>query len=294
MNIVCSGTINRDIVEFADGGRLESTGGLMYSVLSLAVLSSKDYRIIPVSNAGADIWNKVISILGQYEQVDLQGLNKCSCPNNTVYLRLEEGKERDEHTDLHLPAIEYSQIEPYCGCEVMMLNFTSGFEMNYETVRRVIDNFNGLIYIDIHSLTLGIDENRHRIPRRIDEGLKWIEGAEFVQATEKEVWSFFMDSDRVKGVDWAGSRIAERCGQAFLMTRGRRGVSVFSKAGIFHIPGLKLGSIVDTTGCGDVFGAAFILEYLRSGSIMRAAENGNEAAAKKCLISGIEDIKLLK
>ena len=294
MEIVCAGTINRDIVEFADGRRSESLGGLVYSIMALAVLSPGSGRIIPVVNAGKDIYNSVTDELGRFRQIDLEGLHKCDCPNNAVYLCLQEGRERDEHTDLHLPRIEYHQFEPYLDSGALMLNFASGFEMDFATARRIIDAFQGIVYMDIHSLTLGIDDNRHRIRRTIPEGLNWIDGVDFVQATEEEIRSFFREDERDLGIDVAGRRIADRCRKACFVTRGSRGVRVYTKEGMVEIEPEKIENVIDTTGCGDVFGAAFLISYLENGEVIKAAEFGNKAAALKCGMAGFGELGGLK
>ena len=294
MKIVCAGTINRDVVEFSDGRRLESLGGLMYSLAAISLLAPESARIIPVSNIGDDIYDSAMDELSKFKQIDLGELRRCDCPNNAVYLYLQEGRERDEHTDLNLPRIEYSQFEPHLDSDALMLNFTSGFELDFVTARRVIEAFKGIVYMDIHSLTLGIDDNRHRIRRKIPEGLRWIDGVDLVQATEDEVWSLFDDDGREGGLDRAGKMAADRCRKACLVTRGSRGVRVFTKGGIFDIEPEKINNIIDTTGCGDVFGAAFLIKYLESGDIRAAAKYGNYVAAKKCLFSGIDDLGMLK
>ena len=45
------------------------------------------------------------------------------------------------------------------------------------------------------------------------------------------------------------------------------------------IPAPRVEKVVDTTAAGDAFGAALLLEYLRSGDIREAVKYGNAAGA---------------
>ncbi len=60
-----------------------------------------------------------------------------------------------------------------------------------------------------------------------------------------------------------------------MITLGERGCLVATQEGFQQIPA-QCGEVIDTTGAGDAFFSAFLLQYLRSGSV---AEAGRFAAA---------------
>jgi len=70
-----------------------------------------------------------------------------------------------------------------------------------------------------------------------------------------------------------------------LLTRGDKGVSVFTPDKRKDIPGIKI-KVKDTVGSGDAFSAGFIMEYIKSGNLMRAAQKGNELGAYVAARSG--------
>jgi sugar/nucleoside kinase (ribokinase family) len=79
--------------------------------------------------------------------------------------------------------------------------------------------------------------------------------------------------------------------ETLLVTRGERGVTVtvqdiHKKLTHKDIAGVSLGTTVDATGCGDVFGAAFLYQYLKSKDSFFAAEFANNTAALTATFKG--------
>ena len=70
-----------------------------------------------------------------------------------------------------------------------------------------------------------------------------------------------------------------------LLTRGEKGVSVFTPDKRKDIAGIKV-KVKDTVGSGDAFSAGFIMEYIKSGDLKHAAQKGNELGAYVAARSG--------
>jgi len=87
--------------------------------------------------------------------------------------------------------------------------------------------------------------------------------------------------------------------ETFLITRGERGVTVIvqdihKKLTRKDIAGVSLGNTVDTTGCGDVFGAAFLYNSVKSKDSFIAAEFANNAAALNSTYRTIKELEGLR
>jgi sugar/nucleoside kinase (ribokinase family) len=75
-----------------------------------------------------------------------------------------------------------------------------------------------------------------------------------------------------------------------VVTRGSRGATLFwnekKKIATADVPPAGNGNAADTTGCGDVFGAGFFLDYLKTRDLRSAARFGNFAASRRLGIVG--------
>jgi sugar/nucleoside kinase (ribokinase family) len=65
-----------------------------------------------------------------------------------------------------------------------------------------------------------------------------------------------------------------------VVTRSEKGCVVVSKDGVESVPAFPVGSVVDTTGAGDLFAAGFLFGTVRGMEAKRAAELGALAAAE--------------
>ena len=65
--------------------------------------------------------------------------------------------------------------------------------------------------------------------------------------------------------------MAEQSGKLIVMTMGRHGSIAFYQGEEFSQQAIKVRNVIDTTGCGDTFQAAFAYYYLKSGKNIREA-----------------------
>lgn len=75
------------------------------------------------------------------------------------------------------------------------------------------------------------------------------------------------------------SRLSEN--KVVVVTLGNRGCHCLSKDGAFDLPAFKMKSVVDTTGCGDVFHGAYVYGILQGWGLERVAEFASAVSALK-------------
>ena len=85
--------------------------------------------------------------------------------------------------------------------------------------------------------------------------------------------------------------------KALHITRGKAGSTVFidvhKRIKRIDYPAVEPDAAIDTTGCGDVFGASYCAYYLKSKNISAATEFANRVASFNTQLPGSQQIEKL-
>ncbi len=294
LRIALIGAINRDTIRTPDGMTTESYGGLLYSILSLVALMDGRAEVFPVCNVGQDVQAVVAGLLNPLVRCD--GVRFVPDRNNHCFLDYDAEGRKQETLQGGIPPLTFDRLSPFLTCDALCFNFITGFELSLETFEQVRASTDAPILMDVHSLTLGIDEGRRRYWRRPPDWERWIACARVVQMNEREA-ALMWGTDVTGGAEMRrfGERVLGLGPSVLVVTRGAAGSDALFRdadGGIaaFHAAAEPPGPPVDETGCGDVFLMAFTVEYLRSRDVRRASVFANRAAGANCCLRGIEEI----
>jgi sugar/nucleoside kinase (ribokinase family) len=294
------GTINKDTIIFPGGRRTESFGGILYNLSALSALGGGSIEIEPVCNLGYDVYAQVMEILKKYDNVKLDGIRKVRRRNNHALLRIDKTNERTEILRNRVPALSFAQVKPFLDSDAILVNFISGFDINLAVIKKIRKDTDALIFMDVHSLTLGIHKNGKRFLRTPGSWREYLKQADFVQTNLPELSALSGRELRsLKEIRDFGKHVLSLGPEVLLVTLGEKGALVmykegktceFEKRAGVNVPGFK-----DATGCGDVFSAGFLACYLHTGKLSQSLDFANRVAAVKCKISGVEGVtELLK
>lgn len=294
--IALLGTINRDTIHTADGVTTESYGGLLYSILALAEIASDRAAIYPICNVGRDMEDVVREKLAPYPQVKLDGIRFVPGKNPHCFLDYDaEGRKR-ETLRYDVPQLSLSQIEPFLGCDAMCFNFITGMELALATAQGVRGSAAGLLLMDVHSLTLGIDDNRRRFWRVPPRWKAWVGCVDVVQMNEQEGALLAGESLDGEGATCRfASRVLSAGPSALIITRRHRGSEMIvqdDRAGvaIHRFDAMPIGKPRDETGCGDTFLMGYTWAFLQTGDRAVASRFANRVAGINVCLRGIEGI----
>ena len=297
MKILVVGHFCNDVIHPADGPEVESYGGIYYAVATLSALLNHNDTIVPVFGVHKNEHQLLVEHLEKLSNVDTSGIFKFDGPTNTlhVYQRLTSVSIECSR-DIAAP-IPYEKIRRHLAVDGILVNMVSGFDITLETLdhmRMAIRSHEIPMHFDYHNLTMGLNDRHERFFRPLPDWRRWAFMIDTVQMNEQEIGS--LTSEPLSEDQIAGHLLTLSV-KGLLVTRGERGVSVYTndRKQVHHtdIPGIGVDPVVDATGCGDVFGAAFFANYLKLNDLQAAAQVATRVAATRLKLRGSDELHTL-
>ena len=292
--IAVVGSINRDTICTPDGIRTESYGGILYSIAALAEMGSA--TIFPVCNVGKDVEDAVRRLLGSMASVRMDGVRFVAEPNPHCFLTYDTRNRKQETLLGGVPALTVDRLLPFLSCDAICFNFITGMELELQTLQTFQRACSGLVLMDVHSLTLGIDGRRRRFFRAPPRWEAWLGCADVVQLNEHEGELLAGGPlDSVEATGKFGERVLALGPEALLITRGEKGADSVARnprgaVEVRHYPAQAAAVPVDETGCGDAFLMGFTWSFLKTRSVPSAVRFANRVAGVTCGLRGIDQM----
>jgi sugar/nucleoside kinase (ribokinase family) len=289
MVITVIGHLCKDIVHLPSGEVTdtpkESFGGIIYSLFTLANLMGEKDIIQPVFGVGQADHESLLEILKDYKNIDTSGIFKFKGTTNQVHLFYQQDAQTriECSKDISAP-IPFSKIKSYLDGDGVLINMISGSDITLETldtIRMEVREKGIPIHFDFHALTLGIDQEYKRFRRSLTDWRRWCFMLNSIQMSQEEAHGLTAEKlDEHNLINQLTALMVS----TFLITRGKNGVSVIvqdehKKLTRQDIAGTSFGDAVDTTGCGDVFGATYFYQQLKLKDNFQAADFANKVAA---------------
>jgi sugar/nucleoside kinase (ribokinase family) len=266
----------------------EEWGGIAYSLAALDFALAADWVALPIVKVGRDVEGSAREFLDTLPRVLEDAIAPVAEPNNRVELRYRDAHERTETLSGGVPGWTAAElIDLASRCDALYLNFVSGFEMSLATAAELRQAFSGPIYVDLHSLFLGIDKRGRRFPRCPEDIEPWVQIGDFLQMNHAEATLLAEGSCGPVALGPAG----------VVITDGPGGVQYEVAAALLRSPpewplpeekrlrsargtisADSTATAVDPTGCGDVWGAVCFAGLLGGLGIRHAAERANRLA----------------
>ena len=220
--------------------------------------------------------------------------------NNRVRLQYATDELRSEVLRGGVPPWTWAGLQPLLrDLDALYINLISGFELDLETLQLIRRHFRGPIYLDLHSLLLGIQPDGTRFPQAIADPRAWFACADLLQVNEQEMSLMAPDPMALAATAMhAGVR-------SLLVTLGKRGVVYVLAPGFDRLDDLRridernTGAVRtalvpaepvdipgDPTGCGDVFGATYFSRLLSGDTFGEALKAAIRAASRNVVFRG--------
>lgn len=292
--IALLGTITHDVVSYESGLTFEGIGGVLYQA---AVLCGVGQEVSLYTNLGSELVPQVEKIIEGWTHLHQEGINHVPGPGNRVELHYPEKGERVEVLKSVVPPLDTAQVvKDLPGFGMLLLVLNSGFDIELKDWQKITLAASCQVWIDIHSLALAKTLQGPRKYVSLDEWKAWVKGVDYLQANKQEVASMLGHPQRLPNEEEIarfGKSAFELGVKVVFMTLGQEGGIVMTPEGLSKIASSQAESLVDTTGCGDVFCGATAAKLMEGKEPFTAASFGLRLATKAVSLIGVEETYLL-
>ncbi|MGH2575212.1 MAG: carbohydrate kinase family protein [Ignavibacteria bacterium] len=313
------GVIGEPCIDFIHRG--ESTkrclGGVLYSVISLAVIAEPNNEIYPMMNLGTDEYENITSFLSQFNNINLNFIKKTEHKTRVVNLYYKTINadnldsriyDREESSTEPTLPVDYKFIEDASfKIDALLINMVSGIDITIDTLKKIRSGVmhNNYIHIDLHNIVMKTSPDGQRVQSEVENWINWCSNSDSIQMNETEIkamagrkLSEYEIADRILCSDNSNKP------KAIVITRGRGGVTMYSKTEkntarekYFEIdradlPAIERNNSIDSTGCGDVFASCFFYKNAVSNQKDYAVclNFANRMASLNTCLIGVEEL----
>ncbi|MEQ8820459.1 MAG: carbohydrate kinase family protein [Sumerlaeia bacterium] len=302
MKIAVLGTVMRDEIHTFRGERRESFGGILYNVLALAALTDPERdEIRPVCYLGAEHKAAITEeFFAHRPHIRTQFMRECTAGTDQNVLQYRTASDRAERMTLVTPPLDLAaDLLPACAdADAIILNVINAREVDLTTLaalRRACPRAH--IHLDIHNLGKGLDAESRLVPKGLPDWRDWLSQVNTVQGNEWEMELLLGNKPESEEELTASAQAlaAIPAIEAAVLTVGGRGAIVAHRLtpggglALLRVRAMDLeAEALDTTGCGDCFSSAFVLEMLRTRNPARAALLATTLSGLNTLSRGLE------
>jgi sugar/nucleoside kinase (ribokinase family) len=285
------GTITYDVISNEEGKIHEGLGGVLHQA---AVLCGLEQQVNLYTNLGRELEAEVQELTKEWPTFYREGIHVVSGPGHRVFLYYPHQGERIEVLETEVPPVIPDRIlQDLPRLDFLLMVLNSGFDMTLRDWQRVKENAVCPIWLDIHSLPLEKKIGRPRKYVLVRDWKDWVEGIDYLQANKTEVAALLgCPGKNPTREDLAsfGVMVCEMGLKAVFITLGAEGALVVGKKGPRDMAAIEGKSVVDTTGCGDVFCAGTAVSLSKGHDPYESALYGMEIASATARLSGISQI----
>ncbi|MDP3581328.1 MAG: carbohydrate kinase family protein, partial [Ignavibacteria bacterium] len=212
-----------------------------------------------------------------YKQIDLS-LSEDVLEMPEVFLQTSGESERREVYKNIAENLSLAKLENLSQFDGILINMITGFDISLTQLKWLRENYSGLIYLDVHTLSRGLDEEGKREFRQIPNIEEWLSCVDILQCNDSELKTI-CDTQTEEGFAYW---VLEQGIKLLIITKAENGAVVYfnNKSGLdfLKINGEKI-VVKNTIGCGDIFGATFFYSYIRTRDCKHSLEFANHAGA---------------
>ena len=255
-----------------DGIDYVKPGGIFYTALALKNFVDKEDKVFLNTYVQQENYHLFEEVFSGFDRSNLKFVERIP----KVYLTLHNFKERGETYESMSQSLEVdiSNLNLYDG---ILINMITGFDISLNQLKEIRKSYSGLIFMDVHTLCRGLDENLKREFRLIPNFKEWASSVDILQANENEIRSLSEQSEEFE----IAKEILSNGVKIFIVTKGSLGARIYTVKNNEIISIFKSALKIESknmVGTGDVFGAVFFYNYIRTKDAVYSLNLANTAA----------------
>jgi len=262
MEIVVVGHLSRDLIITPDTKREALGGGTAYAMLAPKLDA---FTAGIVSKVGHDFDKKYLTTL-KSSGLDLSGLQKESRKSTRFVNKYDSEGNRVQIVEALADQITPQDFpDDFLDAKIIHFSPLTANELDMECIKLARSNAK-ITSIDVQGYVRTIDNSGMVIPRdwvERDEILRLVDVAKFHELELKQTVEGESELSAVSEILSLGPRIV-------IVTRDRRGSTIYTRNEQIAIPRIDAEVYVDSTGCGDVYSIGFLLEYMQSSNLKQS------------------------
>jgi len=263
-------------------------GGIFYTVVSLLSQIEQEDKIFLCSSIDN---NNAVLFRDVYDRVEKKFIQIINSISRVELVLSKDGERKETYSkiaeNLMLPE---KDLNIFNG---ILINMITGYDLSLNQLKKLRRNYKGIIYLDVHTLSRGVDQNLNRIFRSIKNFSDWAKCIDILQANESELKTLSNKSEEINIIEELFSYGINQV----VITRSDKGATVYyndlNSINYIYKEALKLKTI-NKVGCGDVFGAVYFYNYTKNKNILLALEKANLYAGLSTTYSETKDFLNLK
>ncbi|HEY6906166.1 MAG TPA: PfkB family carbohydrate kinase [Ignavibacteriaceae bacterium] len=262
-------------------------GGIYYSAAALQYIKDPDDEIYLCTSCRKN--DELFREL--YEKINPGYFNYTDVIPK-VRLNIYDDRERDEiyeniTGELSLSTADLNRFDG------ILINMVTGFDISLKQMEEIRNNYNGMIYFDVHTFSRGLNNKMEREFRVIPGFEKWLKNIDILQTNSRELFTLKNSDDR----DAIIKCVLHSNVKYLLETKGSKGAVCFSRKNsdivMDEMPAISI-NVKNQVGLGDVFGAVYFYSYIKNKIPSTALKTAVVAAGYAATYNDINDFQNLK
>jgi sugar/nucleoside kinase (ribokinase family) len=286
MTAAILGHLVLDEIHRHNGEVVESLGGIFFPVGAFGALADAGDLIRPIFPVGRDAWEQYSEAIGAFPRIDPSAHSIVDRPNTRVRLFHDAQAQYNTQLVSSLDPIDIDAAAPHLrDADLVYLNMMTGHDLLIDDAARLRAVSKGLVYLDLHMIAYRVARDGHRTTARVADWRRWANVPHVLQCNEREL-AVLGDADVPPDARIA-SLFDDSSLDMIVVTRGERGSTVYRRhQAALDLPASPVDAMLDSTGCGDVFGSTFAYHLAKGYALEEAGAMAARAAAFVASIPG--------